>query len=456
MDSAALVKLIDYGAAHEQESVLVARHGFIVAEAYYAPFRAGVKHRLYSVTKSVIGTLFAIALKDGTLDRTDRRVLDFFPNRTVRNLDDEKEVITIQNLLDMESGLDWNDATDFEAMRQSPDWEQFVLDRPMGKPPGASRNYNSGNAQLLSAILTRLAGVSAFDYARRRLFEPLGISDVFWPSDPQGVSNGGNGLWLQPRDMAKLGYLYLRNGVWDGKEIVPPTWIARIRQASVATAVPNLRYANLFWVAHNGDAYFARGHDGQRIFVMPALDIVAVATGTGDSASIDEEIALISDAVKSSAPLPPNAAAQSLLASRIHDAATERAAPVAAAPEIAKTVSGKVYRFPANALRLSTVSLNLTGPDPSYAYELATRPAERFHGPIGVDGRYRMGAPDVEGMITAAKGAWSYDQSFVVQFEELGADNLRQAIFSFQAKTVDLIFKPESGSAVELRGETAD
>jgi CubicO group peptidase (beta-lactamase class C family) len=466
MDSTTLANLIDFGATHELESLLVIRHGTIVAEAYYAPFRAGVKHRINSATKSVIGTLIAIALKEGLLDGLDHRVMDFFSDRTIANLDDNKKAITIQNLLDMTSGLDWTEPLggggrpqSMIAMEQSADWEQFVLDRPMATEPGAAFNYDSGNPQLLSAILTRLTGQSALDYARKRLFGPLGISDVLWRSDPHGVSIGGYGLFLQPRDMAKFGYLYLHNGVWEGDQIIPPSWIDRIRHASVPMNLMNLRYENLFWVAPDSNVYFANGYHGQRIFVMPALDIVAVATGTGHSASSGKEIEMIADAVKSDAPLPPDAGAQSLLASRIQEAATEKPLLVGETPEIAKAISGKLYRFPENSLRLSTLSLNFVGPNPSYAYELETgrpdAPVERFEGPIGLDGVYRAGVPTNRG-ITVAKGAWSYDKSFVVQFQELGGDNLRSAFLSFKGRGVDLVFVPEDGPSIKLHGEAAD
>jgi CubicO group peptidase (beta-lactamase class C family) len=468
MDSTSLANLIDFGATHELESLLVIRHGTIVAEAYYAPFRAGVKHRINSATKSVIGTLIAIALKDGLLDSPDHPVVDFFTDRTIANLDDNKKAITIQNLLDMTSGLDWTEPLgeglprSMIDMERSADWEQFVLDRPMAAKPGAAFNYDSGNPQLLSAILTRLTGQSALDYARKRLFEPLGISDVFWRSDPRGVSIGGYGLFLQPRDMAKFGYLYLRNGVWDGHEIIPPSWIESVRRASVQmnTSGPlNLRYANLFWVAPDKNVYLANGYHGQRIFVIPALDIVAVATGTGHSATIGKEIEMIADAVKSDAPLPPGAAGQSLLASRIQEVATEKPSPVGETSKIAKTISGKIYRFSDNPLRLSALALNLDGPNPSYKYELRAgrpdAPVERFEGPIGLDGVYRAGVPTDQG-ITVAKGAWSSDQSFVVQFEELGGDNLRKAILSFRDNAVDLVFIPEHGPSVDLHGEASD
>jgi CubicO group peptidase (beta-lactamase class C family) len=465
MASASLASLIDFGATHELESLLIVRHGAIVAEAYYAPFRAGVKHRINSATKSVIGTLIAIALKEGLIDSPDHRVVNFFSDRTIANLDDDKKAITIQNLLDMTSGLDWTEPLgegrprSMIDMEHSADWEQFVLDRPMARKPGVAFNYNSGNPQLLSAILTKLTGQSALDYARKRLFEPLGISDVFWRSDPHGVSIGGYGLFLEPRDMARFGYLYLRDGVWDGREIIPPNWIERVRHASVEMNLMGLRYANLFWVAPASDAYLASGYHGQRIFVMPALDIVAVATGTGHSASLGKEIEMIADAVKSDMPLPPDAAGQSLLASRIQEVATEKPSPVGETPAIAKAISGKTYRFPDNALQLGSLKLNLDSPVPSYAYEVKTwrpdHPVERFEGPIGLDGVYREGAPTNQG-ITVAKGAWTYDKSFVVEFGELGGDNMRKAILSFEGKRLDLVLIPEYGPSLDLHGEASD
>ena len=132
----------------------------------------------------------------------------------------------------------------------------------------------------------------------------MGISDVFWQEDPRGISIGGYGLYLQPRDMAKLGYLYLRNGVWDGTQILPSAWTERIRRATLPSSVADLRYANLFWVDPERKAYFALGYHGQRILVIPEQDTVAVITATVDAPSA-VEIGLIAKAVKSDGPLHP-------------------------------------------------------------------------------------------------------------------------------------------------------
>lgn len=288
MDSKELAKLVDWGRAHRFDSVLVARHGKIVLEAYYAPYAAGVSHAQYSVTKSVISTLTAIAWKEGLLDSTSHRVLDFFDHRKIANLDPRKEAITVQNLLDVTSGLAWTEQvgdsippieTD-KQMFSSPDWVKFILDRPMSNAPGDIFNYDSGNPHLLSAILTILTGMSAVDYAEAKLFGPLGIDDVSWSSDPQGVSSGGFGLWLVPRDMAKIGYLYLRNGKWEGKQLLPTAWIDKVSHATIDMHLtPGLRYSNLFWGLPEKHTYMAVGRDGQTIMIFPDLDIVAVTTG---------------------------------------------------------------------------------------------------------------------------------------------------------------------------------
>ena len=149
--------------------------------------------------------------------------------------------------------------------------------------PGTRFYYDSGNIHLLSAILTKVTGKSALDYARETLFGPLGIEDVLWRSDPQGISGGGAGLYMHPRDMAKIGYLYLRDGVWEGQQILPASWIENVRKADVdmrETWTQNLRYGSQFWVMPGRDAYMAVGYDRQLIVVIPKLDIVAVTTGS--------------------------------------------------------------------------------------------------------------------------------------------------------------------------------
>jgi CubicO group peptidase (beta-lactamase class C family) len=330
MDSKELAKLVDFGTVHSFDSLLVARHGRVVAEAYYAPYSAGIPHAINSCTKAVISTLTAIALREGLLDNPSHRVMDFFDRQSIANVDDRKEAITVQSLLDMTSGIEWTErlgdssaaAVETESeMDSSPDWVKFILDRPMSSAPGDIFNYNSGNTHLLSAILTKLTGMSALEYAKSKLFGPLGITKVSWQLDPQGISNGGWGLSLLPRDMAKIGYLYLRKGVWEGQELLSPAWIDKVSHATVDMRLGGLRYSNLFWALPDKRVYMAVGRNGQVIMVFSNLDVVAVTTGR-ENYRLGELADSISTSVKSDLVLPVDSAGAKLLANKILDVST--------------------------------------------------------------------------------------------------------------------------------------
>ena len=487
MSSARLARLVEFGGLNDMDSVLVTRHGRIVLEATYAPFRAGLKHHVYSVTKSVTSTLVGMALGDGLLDSTDRRVVDFFPDRTIANLDDAKKAITVQQLLDMTSGLAWQEgltgAIDSPiAMARSPDWQQFVLDQPMVTAPGTRFYYNSGNSHLLSAILSKVTGRSANDYAREKLFGPLGIDDAQWQADPQGVTSGGWGLYLQPRDMAKIGYLWLRGGLWEGRQILPAAWIAGVRQADVdmrESWARDLRYSRQFWAMPLRDAFMAVGKHRQLIVVMPKLDIVAVMTGSQRFVSPTSNVAstprygfgtlvsYLAAAVTSDAAVAAKPAATADLAEQVKAAAIEQPAPASAStstsapPPMAKAVSGKTWRFAAgDPLRLKSLTLKLDDPQPSYAYELdggpPNAPVGRFGGPIGFDGRFAVGGRMPYGP-SAARGAWSADgASFVLEVQALGNDDVARVTHVFGDKTIELSIEWANGFRAKVQGRVED
>lgn len=431
MDSAALAKLVAYGTGRSLDSLLIVRHGKIVLDAYYAPYSAEIPHIINSSTKAIIGTLASIAMKDGLLDSTDHRVLDFFADRSLPNLDDRKKAITIQHLLDMTSGIDWREPSDglpvtFFQMERSPDWTQFVLDLPMSDAPGDTFNYNSGNPHLLSAILTRLTGMSAEEYARTKLFGPLGIDEWRWRRDPQGVSTGGNGLALKPRDMAKFGYLYLRHGEWEGKTLVPPAFVEKAAHATIDMKLkfePDLRYSNFFWALPKRNVYMAVGYHCQVIMIFPALDMVAVTTAR-DFYPFGIVADMISGAVKSETALAPSPDGADQLASAVREVSTEKPSEVGVAPEIAAAISGKLYTFRGNGLGLKSLSLTLAGSEPRVDLEFYERdpraPARKVGGPIGLDGRYQKGDMTPAG-VSAAKGSWSDDHTFLLRRLILGA-----------------------------------
>ena len=468
MSSQELADLVVFGIANGMDSLLVVRHGRIVAEAYYAPFTPGLRHRVNSVTKSVIGSLVAMALKDGLLKSLDQPVLDFFPEYPVAPLDDRKKALTLQSLLDMTSGLDWSESLHGGSqqspidMRRSPDWARFVLDRGMVARPGERFDYNSGGTHVLSAILSKVTGQSALAYAKKKLFTPLGIEDVAWRHDPQGVSDGGAGLYLQPRDMARLGYLWLRGGAWDGQQLLPPPWVDRARHATIGMGLGrDLHYANLFWSLPAQGITMAVGYQRQLIVVMPALDIVAVFTGASrysnalglpsvPAYAFDAVLGSLKAAVKSDTTLPEDPTAAAALANAVERVALEARTQDSKSSRLASTISGKVYRLKPNALRAGSFSLTFGGDAAAYAYEAD---GQRFGGPIGLDGLYRVGGRRPFGP-SAAKGVWLDERTFQLELQTLGNDDAAIAVATFDGKTVNLRIGTLGGLPSELSGET--
>jgi CubicO group peptidase (beta-lactamase class C family) len=466
LDSAELAKLVDAVGARRQDSLLLIRHGRIVAEAYYAPFEAGIRHDLRSVTKSVIGTLTAIEIQDGFLDGVDDRVVDLFSDKQIANVDDLKKEMTVQNLLDMTSGLQWkeeNYTSDESIMRmyQAPDRASFVLDQPMSDPPGAKFYYNGGNPYLLSALLTKETFKSAYDFAKYQLFQPLGISNVRWGRvDAQGVTDGESGLFLEPRDMAKIGYLYLRHGLWEDKQIIPSWWVDRVQEGKVEASY-GFHYANLWWSLPKRRAYMARGRHSQLILVLPDLDIVAVMTGVmwdDEYYSVGKLIDAISRSVKSDQALPPNPEAETALAASISRAATEPPRLMPEPPETARAISGRTYEFSGNVLRVKTLILRLLEPRPSWEYTIDNgkeQPIARFAGLIGLDGAFRK-SPLASYGIDAVKGRWIDDDTLEVERRILGHGETQIWVLRFDGKKIDVRFEDTDGFKTELHGEEAD
>jgi CubicO group peptidase (beta-lactamase class C family) len=455
LDSGALADLVEWGRAERVDSLLVVRHGKIVVDAYYAPFKPGIRHNLYSATKSFVGTLTAIAIRDHLLDSVDHPVLDFFRDKAVANVDDRKKSIAVQHLLDMTSGFEWDRSS--YAMFGSSDPTKFVLDQPMKTDPGQSFYYNNGNPYVLSALITKLSGQNALDFARKEVFEPLGITDVDWGKpDAQNVINGQSHLFLLPQDMAKLGYLYLHKGEWDGKQIIPASWVERAR-AGVIDGWYGLRYGNLWWSLPGGGAYLAWGAHDQLIVVVPGSDIVAVLTATSwptGTISPHEFVDYIVKCIRADDDLTPDPKGQSRLDSALQSAATERRDAVEEPSPLAQEISGKSYDFDDNALRLKTLSLNLIGPNPTWCdsreRSATDKTVETRSGPIGLNGVFPEGSPQ-EGM-PIVKGRWLSATRFEAKSRVLGSGVTNTWIFEFRDAAVDLHFENNEGLMADAHG----
>lgn len=319
---------IDEGKYGYVDSMLVIRHGKVAYERYYGHdyksiyseeartpgalvvndptgpynyfnawwhpyYRKGTLHTMQSVTKSVVSVVIGIAVGRNEFPDLDTPVLSFFEPGEVANIDDRKRRMTIRHLLTMSTGLDWNEDlpyTDpkntFAIMGLTKDWVQYTIDRPMAENPGEAFQYNSGATLILGQVFRKATGFDLEEYAVKHLFAPLGINHYFWKRTPMGLVDTQEGLYVTSRDIAKIAYLILMRGQWDGQQVVSEEWVKASVEPSVSV-VDNrsIEYGYKWWLYHyeyqgeDGVAFAGNGFGGQRPIVLPELDIVLVFTG---------------------------------------------------------------------------------------------------------------------------------------------------------------------------------
>ena len=272
-------------------------HDFGGPYNYFNPFwhpyyRRGELHTLQSVTKTVTSAVIGVAVTRGEFPSIDTPVLQFFPEGKVANVDARKRHMTIRHLLTMTAGLDWNEGLPYSdpantgtIMEASEDWVGYTMNRPMSDEPGARFNYNSGATEILAHIFAKATGQDIEEYAAKNLFAPLGIEHYFWKRTPLGLADTEGGLYLDRHDLAKIAWLYLKNGVWDGKQIVSPAWVKEsLTPAVTVSAAAGVKYGFKWWLYpySKEDArlvFGGGGFGGQRPLAFPAYDLVVVFTG---------------------------------------------------------------------------------------------------------------------------------------------------------------------------------
>lgn len=301
------------------DALLVIRHGKVVADhrfqqdydsvfAVYGgapgiynyddpswhPYKDGSDlHTLQSVTKSVSSAAFGIAVDEGLVPGVDTPAYAWFEDYEPYETDARKEATTLEDFLTMRSGIDWtteggyDDAEHSTVLLEASDaWIRFVLDRPTDAEPGTVYEYNDGVSVLLGKIVREATGRRMDDWARERLFEPIGIDEFYWKITPDGEADTEGGLYLTTHDLARIGYLFLRDGEWDGEQIISREWV----RASTAPAVPGVApdgtgpgYGYQWWVPVHEDGeslvYAGNGYGGQFLFVVPSEDLVVVFNG---------------------------------------------------------------------------------------------------------------------------------------------------------------------------------
>ncbi len=266
-------------------SLLVIKNGYLIAEKYFNRYHPFMPANLKSVTKSFLSALIGIAFREGYLNNLDQKILDFFPEYVYSSIDQRKYDITLRHLLTMRMGIEHEEECLFEIM-STPDWVKTTIEYPLIYDPGTRFVYNSMETHLLSAILTRATGMSTLEFANTHLFAPLGIQVAYWMQDPQGYFFGGSEMFITPRDMAKLGVLYLNNGIWKGEQIVPKSWIEETMTYTFGPSTNpwgdfhEYSYGYLWWLGKisNQQMYMALGHGGQYIIIFPDLELIVVVT----------------------------------------------------------------------------------------------------------------------------------------------------------------------------------
>src|SRR6266571_4206472 len=457
MDSRVLAEAFDY--IRQQRipihSLTIVRNGYIILDAYFWPYQDSLLHDVASVTKSVTSTLVGIAIGRHDLSGVTQPLLPIFGRRPIANLDPRKERMTIEDLLTMRSGLDCHvghGEITLSHMMGSPDWIQFMLDLPMVADPGSRFEYCSGGMHLLSGVVTRATGVNTFDFARRELFGPLGIADVAWPADRQGIAHGWGDLHLQPRDMAKIGYLWLHGGRWENRQLVPADWMrAALQVHSHPGFSPGKEYGYGIWVYpdRTPPEFEGLGRGGQRISVVPAKNLVVVFTGgefePGDIGNF------IGRAIESDKPLPEDTAGSAQLAAAMREATTPPTArSVPPIPPSANLISGRTYTMDANPLDLRSFTLSFQGPAEA---QLQLELSDRREGPrpVGLDGVPRVSSNGRFGLPVAVSGAWESDSTFVLDYNEVGNINTYRFRLTFVDDGVTVEFAERSRALVEAR-----
>ncbi len=289
--SADIMKFLDAVAASKIEfhSVMIVRHGFVVAEGWWSPYAENLRHKMYSVSKSFTSSAIGFAVAEGKLTVEDP-VISFFSSEKPKDVSANLAAMKIKHLLTMTSGHAKDTIPALRNSASAASWSQLFLDLPVEFEPGTHFVYNTGATYMLSAILQKVTGQTVHDYLRPRLFDPLAITGEDWETDPQGITTGGYGLRIKTEDLAKLGLLYLQKGKWNGKQLLPVQWVADATSAKVQSAPANFAggalpegdwtqgYGYQFW-RNQPMGFRADGAFGQFSLVLPEKDAVVVITG---------------------------------------------------------------------------------------------------------------------------------------------------------------------------------
>jgi hypothetical protein len=441
---------------NELHSFMFLRHGKVIAEGWWNPYRSDLKHTLYSTSKSFTSTAAGFAVSDKLLSVNDR-VVSFFPEYLPDTVSSYLSELTVKDLLTMSVGQS-SDAT-FISVRDS-NWIRGFLAHPIVYEPGTKFLYNSLATYMVSAIVQRVTGQKIIDYLYPRLFEPLGIEEMDWETDPMGINTGGWGLRLKTEDMAKFGQLYLQKGMWNGKQILPEKWIeeATSKKIEQAPDAPQSAkdssdwlqgYCYQFWRSRH-NAYRADGAYGQFIIIMPDQD--AVIAITSETPDMQNEINLVwkylLPAMKKDK-LPANNKMNDTLKQKL----SSLALPVhekTANFTIASQISERMYNLDTNEKKIDAVTFKFTNDICQLAmrtdtgtYNFSFGSGNWQYGQTSMPGPYllseaianRLGLPPFQ---VAGSYYWQNDNTLVLSLRYIESPHTETIICRFEDNKVSL------------------
>ena len=406
-------------------SFLLIRNGKLLVDAHFFPYDGVSVHDVASVTKSVTSLLVGVAVQEGLIHSIDDPLSKYLSQYSSLVNGTDKGKITIRNLLTMTSGLKDTplgnspipEALLLETMQQK-DWGRFILSLPLEHAPGTQFNYNSAHYHLLSLVLRAATRMDPLVFAEQGLFAPLGIRSLQWPEDPQGNPHGWGDLKLLPVDMAKIGFLCLNNGVWEGTRILPRGWI----DASFTSQIQGAEGYGYGWWVPSGAAngiFEAQGRGGQYILIWPRKNVVAVFTGGGFD--VREIGGALMSILKLADPIPEDRHGNSLLHETVDSLTKDRDLETRSSlPKKAFEVSGTNWRFAPNLFGLQSLSLSFLSDEEAYAQIALGRLVSLR---IGLNGKYAFNKSGREDLPTAVKGRWIGSGIFLLELNEISDIN---------------------------------
>jgi len=437
-------------------SLMIVRNGSVILDSYFYPYGGLNYHDVASVTKSIMTTLIGIAADQGKLSLDDP-ILSFFPDLKISNIDMMKKQITVRHLVSNSSGFRFNEKDDdatIRGMTGTDDWVKAALNPPITHKPGTHFAYYSPGMHLLSAILQKATGMTALEFAKANLFAPLGIKEVYWPSDPQGYTIGYGDLCLFPADMAKIGFLFLNQGKWEDRQIVSSKWVTEATKKHFATGLDyEDDYGYGWWISSPYEKfpfYRAYGRKEQIIMVVPSINTVIVTTGA--DFDIDKIIKYVFSSIEDlEKPLEPNPSAVEKLNNAVSEIAKyPEPKEVLSLPEIAGKISGKTFIFEPNALTVESLAVNFDNVEEAM-FELKIK-SELLPRSIviGLDGLWKS---SVSGKAAVSRGYWKDEKNFIWEYSEgPGLNNYSFKLYFENNKVSFEVLEPASAEGLTIEG----